>query len=112
LPLFNTYGITASQMNWSGRNASSGTGTLNNTIPTLAVGSSVTYTLNLFIPETVNTANNFVNRVYVSSNTPDPNPNPNPNPNNGFGQHMAQGAIAACPNYVTVNTNLYTPQEL
>src|SRR5690606_4996945 len=112
LPLYNSYGIIASQMNWTGNNGSAGTGTLNNTIPTLAVGQTVTYTLNLFIPTTVNTANNFVNRVYLSSNTPDPNPNPNPNPNNGFGQQMAQGSIASCPNYVTVNTNLYTPHEL
>src|SRR5690606_39128588 len=112
LPLYNSYGITASQMNWTGTNGSAGTGTLSNTIPTLAVGQTVTYTLNLFIPSTVSTANNFVNRVYVSSNTPDPNPNPNPNMNNGFGQQMVQGAIAACPNHVTVNTNLYTPQEL
>jgi uncharacterized repeat protein (TIGR01451 family) len=112
LPLYNSYGIIASQMNWTGSNGSAGSGTLSNTIPTLAVGQTVTYTLNLFIPTTVNTANNFLNRVYLSSNTPDPNPNPNPNPNNGFGQQVAEGAIAACPNYVTVNTTLYTPEEL
>src|SRR5690606_31681428 len=39
-------------------------------------------------------------------------PDLNPNQNNGFGQQMAQGAISACPDYVTVNTTLYTPQEL
>src|SRR5690606_17032348 len=38
--------------------------------------------------------------------------NPNPNPNNGYGQQMAQGSITPCPDYVTVNTGLYTPQEL
>src|SRR5690606_12239465 len=111
-PLYSTYGITYYNMTWEGTNGSAGTGTLNNTIDALNVGETVIYTLNIRIPETIDTTLNLTNRVYVSSSTPDPLPVLNNNPNNGFGQQMAVASITPCPNYVTITNNEYTAEEL
>src|SRR5690606_13799265 len=101
-PLYSAYLITYYNMTWEGSNGSAGTGTLNNTIDALNVGETVIYTLNIRIPETIDTTLNLTNRVYVSSSTPDPLPVLNNNPNNGFGQQMAVASITPCPNYVTI----------
>src|SRR5690606_24496889 len=111
-PLYSTYGITYYNMTWEGTNGSAGTGTLNNTIDALNVGETVIYTLNIRIPETIDTTLNLTNRVYVSSSTPDPLPVLNNNPNNGFGQQMAVASITPCPNYVTITNTEHTADEL
>src|SRR5690606_38345065 len=111
-PLYTAYGITYYNMTWEGTNGCAGTGTLNNTINALNVGETVTYTLKLHAPETINTTLNLTNRVYMSSSTPDPLPVLNNNPNNGFGQQMAVASITTRPNYVTITINEYTAKEL
>ena len=64
-------GIT--QFSWTGSNGSSGTNvSLNNTIPTLAVNASVTYTITVQIPLTF--TGNLTSQTVVTSTTSDPNP--------------------------------------
>ena len=63
-------GITL--FSWTGSNGSSGTNVaLNDVIQTLQSGSSVTYTITLFVPLTY--AGNLVSTAAVTSNTSDPN---------------------------------------
>ncbi|MFC4739984.1 Ig-like domain-containing protein, partial [Flavobacterium ponti] len=57
---------------WTGDNGSSGTGALSDTLPTLANGASVIYTLTLTVPS--NYTGNLTNIVTVTSDTSDPNP--------------------------------------
>ncbi|MDR6969268.1 putative repeat protein (TIGR01451 family), partial [Flavobacterium arsenatis] len=66
-------GINASTVSWSG-NATSGTGALQNTIPTLAVGQTVTYTFVVPVPSNFPQNVNLVSEVTVTSDTIDPNP--------------------------------------
>ncbi|WP_294736194.1 choice-of-anchor L domain-containing protein, partial [uncultured Flavobacterium sp.] len=62
-------GITS--FSWTGSNTSSGTDVdLDDTIATLAVGETVTYTINLDVPATYTDA--LVSEVTVTSDTPDP----------------------------------------
>ncbi|WP_329804332.1 Ig-like domain-containing protein, partial [Flavobacterium facile] len=56
---------------WSSSNGS-GTGNINDTIATLAVGQTVTYTVNVDVPATL--LGNLVNTVTVTTTTPDPVP--------------------------------------
>ncbi|RZJ74270.1 MAG: DUF11 domain-containing protein, partial [Flavobacterium sp.] len=95
-------GITT--FTWTGSNGSSGTGALNNTIPTLASGQTVTYTITLLVPATY-TANQLVSTASASSPTIDPSP--------GCPQCVdtdVKPSLAA--DIVVVNTNnqtVYTP---
>ncbi|MDV6169341.1 choice-of-anchor L domain-containing protein, partial [Flavobacterium sp. DG1-102-2] len=61
-------GITA--FTWTGSNTSAGTGALNNTIPTMAVGQTVTYTIILGVP--AGYTGNLSSVTTVTSSTADP----------------------------------------
>uniref|UniRef100_UPI0030EEC6CF Ig-like domain-containing protein n=1 Tax=uncultured Flavobacterium sp. TaxID=165435 RepID=UPI0030EEC6CF len=63
-------GITTAT--WSGDNGSSGTGALLDTLPTLANGTTVIYTLTLTVPSSY--TGNLTNVVTITSDTSDPNP--------------------------------------
>ena len=63
-------GITA--MNWSSSQNTSGSGELNETIPTLTSGTTVTYTVTIAVPS--NYTGNLSNTAVVTSDTPDPTP--------------------------------------
>jgi uncharacterized repeat protein (TIGR01451 family) len=64
-------GIT--QFSWTGSNGSIGTNTaLNNTIPLLTVGQTITYTVTLQVPLTF--TGNLSSETIVTSDTIDPNP--------------------------------------
>ncbi|RYY46311.1 MAG: DUF11 domain-containing protein, partial [Chitinophagaceae bacterium] len=66
-------GINASTVTWSG-NGANGTGNLLNTIPSIAVGQTVTYTFNVPVPSNFPQNVNLVSEVTVTSDTVDPNP--------------------------------------
>ncbi|AWA28919.1 hypothetical protein HYN48_01810 [Flavobacterium magnum] len=57
---------------WSGTNSTSGTGSLDNTIASLAAGATVTYTVTVAVPAGFNT--DLVTQAAASSDQPDPNP--------------------------------------
>ncbi|HEX8561788.1 MAG TPA: choice-of-anchor L domain-containing protein, partial [Flavobacterium sp.] len=94
-------GVTV--MNWLGSNGSSGTGPLSDIIATLAPGEFATYQVTIHVPANYDlTHPTLVNSVTVDAVTPDPVP-----------------ACPGCtdtdtpaPNWVTVNTTTYSPQEL
>ncbi|HLN95136.1 MAG TPA: hypothetical protein VK183_05820, partial [Flavobacterium sp.] len=65
-------GITASQMFWSGPSGS-GSGALTATIPTLAVGETVTYTVSIAVPSGYAGAT-LIHDVSALADQPDPNP--------------------------------------
>src|SRR5690606_28442577 len=94
------YNITL--MTWYGNDVS-GSGDLNNTIPVLAAGETMVYTVTIFVPENHPTfVGPLTNVVAVTSDTPDPTP--------------------ACPgctdsdtpagDFVTVTQSKYTVPEL
>ncbi|WP_035693776.1 choice-of-anchor L domain-containing protein, partial [Flavobacterium soli] len=66
-------GIDPSTVTWSG-NATSGTGNLQNVIPTLAVGQTVSYTFIVPVPTNFPQNANLVSEVSVTTDTVDPNP--------------------------------------
>ncbi|MFY0483248.1 choice-of-anchor L domain-containing protein, partial [Flavobacterium sp. PLA-1-15] len=66
-------GIDPSTVTWTG-NSTSGVGNLQNTIPTLAVGQTVTYTFTVPVPSNFPQNVNLVSEVTVTSDTVDPNP--------------------------------------
>ncbi|WP_432671819.1 choice-of-anchor L domain-containing protein [Flavobacterium sp. SM2513] len=81
-------GINASTISWSGNGNPDTPGYLNTTIPTLANGASVTYTVFVPVPANYSQTENLITSVIVTSDTTDPNPNcftctdvdtPNPN---------------------------------
>src|SRR5690606_32498894 len=74
--VYDPYPLGINQMTWTSSIGTSGVGQLNQTIPLLAFGETVTYTLTLEVPVDFNTTFNLVNRVYVNSATPDPQPQP------------------------------------
>ncbi|MCR5860838.1 DUF11 domain-containing protein [Flavobacterium sp. J372] len=65
-------GITASQVTWTGSNGSSGTGALNNTIPLVNNGQTITYTLLIEVPSNYPAGQNLDHNISVTSTTPDP----------------------------------------
>ena len=67
-------GIVVSDVTWTGSNGTSGTGNLTDVIPAMAVGEVVTYTLTMPVPSGYPPTSNLVNRVLISSDTPDPTP--------------------------------------
>ena len=93
------YGIT--QMTWTG-NGTVGIGQLNHTIPLLANGQTVVFNVQVFVPEDFDIEVNLVNNVWVTTPTLDPNPQLQPI------THIDFPAV----DYVTINTNQYTAQEL
>ncbi|KGO91488.1 choice-of-anchor L domain-containing protein, partial [Flavobacterium subsaxonicum] len=89
-------------MTWEG-NGTGGSGSFTNTIPVLAAGESMTYTVQIFIPEDyASFVGNLTNTAIITSGTPDP--------------------IPACPgcidtdtprgNFVTTSNDQYTVPEL
>ncbi|WP_415582627.1 choice-of-anchor L domain-containing protein, partial [Flavobacterium longum] len=92
-----------SDMTWSSDLGPSGTGNMVDTIATLAVGQTVTYTVTIAVPLNYNLAFvNLTNTVSVTSDTPDPVP-----------------ACPGCsdtdtprPRWVTVDVGTYTVPEL
>ncbi|WP_290840672.1 choice-of-anchor L domain-containing protein, partial [Flavobacterium sp.] len=66
-------GIPAANVSWTGPNGS-GTGNINETFPTVNVGQTITYTVNVNIPGGFGPLTDLVNTVAVSSTTIDPNP--------------------------------------
>ncbi|MBD3582406.1 choice-of-anchor L domain-containing protein, partial [Flavobacterium selenitireducens] len=66
-------GIPAGNVTWTGPNGT-GTGAINENFPTLAVGQTLTYVVNVGIPSGFDQETNLVNTVEVTSATPDPNP--------------------------------------
>ncbi|WP_051224638.1 choice-of-anchor L domain-containing protein [Flavobacterium tegetincola] len=69
-----TAGIDLANVTWSGNNSTSGTGILNATIATMAVGSTVIYTVNVPVPSNFSQTTNLVHQVSTSSTTTDPDP--------------------------------------
>jgi uncharacterized repeat protein (TIGR01451 family) len=67
-------GITATNVTWTGSNGTSGTGSLSNTLPSLAIGQIITYQIAVPVPSDYNQTTNLVNQVVVTSPTADPNP--------------------------------------
>ncbi len=67
-------GIVAANVTWIGSNGSSGTGNLNNTIPSLTVGQVIVYAINMPIPSSFNPISSLTNQVVVTSSTSDPEP--------------------------------------
>ncbi|NMH27126.1 choice-of-anchor L domain-containing protein, partial [Flavobacterium silvaticum] len=89
-------------MEWSG-NGKTGSGVLNDVIPSLQVGEVITYQVSVHIPAGYSdTHTNLVNTVIVNSDTPDQNPTcPGCTDND-----------TADDKFVTVTTNQFTLQEL
>ncbi|MDD3004275.1 choice-of-anchor L domain-containing protein, partial [Flavobacterium sp.] len=67
-------GINPSLISWSGNGNGATAGNLNTTIPVLANGASVTYTITVQVPSSYNQTENLVANVIVTSDTTDPNP--------------------------------------
>ncbi|WKW45969.1 Ig-like domain-containing protein [Myroides sp. JBRI-B21084] len=93
---------------WTGSNGSSGTGDVNNVLPTLAVGQTVTYTVNVAVPATM--TGNLTNTVTVTSVTPDPNPacttcTDTDTPNTTFAENDINNTYADTPVSGNVKTN-------
>ncbi|RYZ47755.1 MAG: DUF11 domain-containing protein, partial [Sphingobacteriales bacterium] len=65
-------GIPAANYTWTSSLPSSGTGGINETIPSIAVGQTVTYTITLEVPTGLTT--DIVNQVSVTSTSSDPTP--------------------------------------
>ncbi|NUY81627.1 DUF11 domain-containing protein, partial [Flavobacterium sp. MAH-1] len=66
-------GIPAANFSWNGSNGSSGTGTaLSDLLPTLAAGSTVTYTINIIIPGAMTAP--LTSQTVVTSTSTDPTP--------------------------------------
>ena len=74
-PIGSNAPVLPSDMVWSGSNGSSGTGSLNNVVANIPVGSTVTYTVTVHVPKNynINTPySNFTNTVNISAQTTDP----------------------------------------
>ncbi|SFQ48217.1 choice-of-anchor L domain-containing protein, partial [Flavobacterium akiainvivens] len=89
-------------MTWAG-NGTGGSGSLNNVIPVIPAGESVTYTVNLFIPvDYASFVGSLTNTVTVTSTTPDPVP----------GCTTCTDTDTPAGNFVTTSTDQYTIPEL
>ncbi|RZL18610.1 MAG: DUF11 domain-containing protein, partial [Pedobacter sp.] len=67
-------GINPSLISWSGNGNGVTAGNLNTTIPVLANGATVTYTITVQVPANYSQTENLVASVVVTSDTTDPNP--------------------------------------
>ncbi|MGK4566957.1 hypothetical protein [Flavobacterium sp. 3HN19-14] len=67
-------GIPAANYTWNG-NSASGSGAFTNTIATIPAGGSVSYTVNVVVPNTYNIDENLVHIVTINSAANDPTPN-------------------------------------
>ncbi|OYU83378.1 MAG: hypothetical protein CFE24_11540, partial [Flavobacterium sp. BFFFF2] len=67
--------IPASWIVWYGNGITNGTGPLNNTIPSLAPGSTIQYQVVVYVPSDFDQANVVSTSIQVTSTTPDPTPN-------------------------------------
>ena len=65
-------GINAANVSWTGSNGTSGTGVIDDTIASLAVGTAVTYTYTIEVPSGYSQTTNLVNQIAVTSTTTDP----------------------------------------
>ncbi|RYD92145.1 MAG: DUF11 domain-containing protein, partial [Sphingobacteriales bacterium] len=89
-------------MSWQG-NGTGGSGTINNTIPVLAAGESMTYTVSLFIPfDYASFVGPLTNTVTVTSDTPDPVP----------GCTTCSDIDTPAGNFVNASDTQYTVPEL
>src|SRR5690606_22702239 len=102
IQVYDPYPLGITQMAWSSSLGTSGVGQLNQQIPFLAVGETVTYTVTMEVPVNFNTNFNLINRVYVTSPIVDPNPQLQP---------ILHTDLPA-PNHIEVSTTKYTLNEL
>jgi gliding motility-associated-like protein/uncharacterized repeat protein (TIGR01451 family) len=89
------------QMSWTSSLGGIGTGSLNQTIPVLALNSVVTFTVTVRVPASF-PAGNLINTVTVSSGTNDPIP----------ANNTATDSDVPAPSFVKVDTTTYTPTQL
>ena len=97
---------------WTSSNGT-GTGNINDVIANLAVGQTVTYTVNVDVPASM--LGNLVNTVTVTSDTPDPEPTcttctDTDTPNTTFAENDINNTFVNKPVSGNVLTNDYDPQ--